>query len=178
MAIWMVARNAPQMDRRVEDTLTRRGVVSYFPRFKSRETGRRGPYGNRPDFQIKPLFPTYFFAITDEWYSLKNITGVIGVIVNGDGYPARSAKLDASIALLQTMTDEYDLINLPPPLPKQAKFKDGDRVRALAGLFRDGTGICSSTSPEGRVRVLFDMLGADVGVVLDESDLASAGAAR
>jgi transcription antitermination factor NusG len=165
------------MDKRVEDTLTRRDIVSYFPRYRSREPGRRGPYGNRPDFQIKPLFPTYFFVITPEWHSLRDITGVIGVVVGGDGYPARSDRLDASIAVLKVTSDEYDLVTLPPPIQRQAKFKQGDRVRALAGLFRDGTGICSSTSPEGRVRVLFDMLGADVGVVLDESDLASAGAA-
>lgn len=169
----------PQADKKVQASLALRGLGSYVPRYvvPLQERLRRNQLGRwrcRNAVEVRPLFPTYMFVDTQQHYQLYEIDGLTGVVLQVDGTIAVSDVLDEQVASLQA-SEVNGFVPAPSDLARE-KFKRGQQVKILSGLYRDfGDGEYVGWAGDGlRVRVMLALLGRGVSVVMGEDDLAAA----
>ncbi len=156
---WIVAMTRPQYEAIAGVNLTRQGFDYYCPKYLSKQA-------NKPS-SIKPLFPRYIFIFIDQfWSSILGTRGISKVLLNGDG----PATLDAKIISDLKSREKNGLVQLVPP----SKFQVGDKVKVSEGPLVGHVLICESMLPHERVRVLMELLGRKVPVVLDEKVLTAA----
>jgi transcriptional antiterminator RfaH len=138
------------------------GFVTYCPRLRA----QRLSHGRR--IEVRPLlFPGYCFVVIElQWHAARWAPGMLGLIMAGDG-PARVP--DAVIAELRSR-ERDGLIELPKP----PRLKRGDRVRIIAGAFRERLALYDGQTSQERVAVLLQLLGGQHRTVLPASAIEAA----
>src|ERR1700686_1640671 len=144
---------------------SRQAFETFLPKFRTYVVARNG---RRP--VVRCLFPGYLFVkIVDPWYSLRGTRGVIDLLRDGDR-PARVNENE--IPYFRGRYGETAAFELPA-----SRFRSGQAVRAISGVWRDNVGVFESMGTGDRVRVLFEMMGRAVPVELGERGLRGAGGA-
>jgi transcriptional antiterminator RfaH len=157
---WAAARVQPQRESLALHCLALAGFTTYLPRLRERRVSR----GRRIEVS-PPLFPGYAFVLIKlQWHAARWAAGTNGLIMDGTR-PARIA--DAVIAEIQSR-ERDGLVELP----KQPRLRCGDRVRIVAGPFREHLAMFDGMRPGERVAVLLQLLGGQQRAVLPSDAIA------
>lgn len=160
--IWGVVRTMTAQEDRAKTECERQAFETFLPKFRTYVVARNG---RRP--VVRCLFPGYLFVkIVDHWYSLRGTRGVIDLIRDGER-PARVH--ESEIHYLRERYGESGQHELTA-----SRFREGQPVRAISGVWRDNVGVFEAMGTGDRVRVLFEMMGRAVPVELGERELAAA----
>jgi transcriptional antiterminator RfaH len=116
-----------------------------------------------------PFFPGYLFVWLDvtrhQWRSVNGTFGVVRLLLNGEN-PAPIP--EGFVEALREVGDQGDIVPLRSPL------YPGQSVRVLTGPFADYVGVLEHLSTQERVRVLLQIMGGHVPVLLPREDVAPA----
>jgi transcriptional antiterminator RfaH len=163
---WYVVQTQANAENKAVAHLARQGFTTYLPRYLKRRRHAR-----RVDVVAAPLFPRYLFVEIDmaaqRWRSIYSTVGVSRLICNGE-YPTPVP--EGVIDELKSSQNASGLIQLDC----RNKLEVGDKIRVLEGAFYDCLGIYNGMSDRERVRILLDLLGRKVRVVLDADAIAAA----
>jgi len=125
-------------------------------------------HARKTETVLVPFFPGYLFVCLDisrdRWRSVNGTYGVAKLVMQGE-YPA--AVPAGVIEALQLSSDELSVVEWRP------EIRPGDAVRVLAGPFSDVIGQLERLDGAGRVRVLLEIMGGQVPVVLPEEIVVS-----
>ena len=116
-----------------------------------------------------PLFPRYLFVILDlerdRWLSVRSTIGVSRLFTTQDGRP-----VPVPSGIVESLIGRSDgkLTRL------DADLVAGQQVRILSGPFADFVGTLQRLDEAGRVKVLLEMMGTAVPVILHRSVLSPA----
>jgi transcriptional antiterminator RfaH len=155
---WFVVRTQPRRESQAERQLANQHFRTFLPRFrKSRRHARK--------FEIvsAPLFPGYLFVILDldrdRWRSVNGTYGVDRLLTHaGAPEPVPHGLVEQLLAA----TDAAGIVRLHPNL------QNGQMVRVSAGPFANFVGRLQQLDDSGRVRILLEVLGGKVPVLLPE----------
>lgn len=161
---WYVAFTHPSAEVRAVVHLHNQGYATYFPRIlKKRKFGRRTERGPAP------LFPRYVFVGLDihhqRWRSVNGTVGVSHLVCHGD----RPAPVDSGVIESIAAREKDGLVQLPP-----ARFEVGQAVRIVDGVFADHLGLYEGLGERDRVRILLDLLGRKVKVMIENDAVVAA----
>jgi transcriptional antiterminator RfaH len=155
MAYWAAAQLVPQSERLALHTLGLAGYTTYLPRLRENRVSRGRKIETRP-----PLFPGYAFVLIElQWHTARWAPGVVRLVMAGAATPATVP--DEVIADIRRR-EVGGLIELP----KQEKYRTGDRVRVTAGPLEGHVGLYAGMRPRERVEVLLRILGSQRRIVL------------
>ena len=159
---WYVAQTLPRKELWAIANLQRLGFKTFFPRFRQLVPGR-----TRPQARLSPLFPGYVFVAFDaaqhHWTSIRGTLGVRQLIGPAQERP-QPVPTRTMNYLLARCTGEVMMSLLDD-------LKPGDVVQINSGpLFRRIAQV-QSLPKEGRVRLLFEMLGASHSIEVETSTL-------
>ena len=148
---WYVIFTNPQLERVVARQL--KNYEPYTPFFKT----SRGT--------IAPLFPRYIFIPQQScWGPICTTPGVRALLMAGDHPAAVAGKVIAE----WKAKERGGLVQLPPP----PRFRIGERLTILRGSLQYRTVIYAGMSGRDRERVLIEMLGGQVTLIVPTADLA------
>jgi transcriptional antiterminator RfaH len=161
---WYVVHTLPRSEMRADAHLDNQGFQTFLP--KRLKTVR---HARKIATVIAPFFPRYLFVVLDlsrdKWRSVRGTIGVSSMIMQGDvPHPVPFGVLES----LTTLTDAQGLLRL------DKGFRVGDRVRLTAGVFAETLGICERLDDSGRVRVLLDIMGGRVPVLIERDFIEAA----
>jgi transcriptional antiterminator RfaH len=163
---WYVVQTQPNAENKALTHLARQGFVTYLPRYLKRRRHAR-----RVDIVAAPLFPRYLFVeinmAVQRWRSIYSTVGVSRLVSNGE-FPSQVPEHVVSLLKGREDTQGYIQIDCEP------RFKAGDKVRILEGVFCDSLGLYEGMSDRDRVAILLDLLGRKVRVFLDVETIAAA----
>lgn len=160
--IWGVIRTMTAQEECARINCLRQGFETFLPKFRTYVVARNG---RRP--VIRCLFPGYLFVrIVDHWYSLKGTRGVINLLHDGERPSAVPAQ---EIHYLRERYGESGVHELTA-----SRFREGQAVRAVSGVWRDNVGVFESMESGDRVKVLFEMMNRKVSIEMGERELAAA----
>lgn len=166
MKRWYVIHTHPHGEKTALTHLIRQGFQVFWPRFHKRRSHAR-----RVDTIAVSLFPRYLFVRLDpentQWRCIRSTMGVANFVSTGD-HPC--AVPDGVVEELLARQDHDGLVDIPTPSP----WHIGDKVRVLTGPFVDFVGSLANLDDNGRVTVLFDMLGRRVNVAVPTGIIAHA----
>ena len=155
---WFVVRTQPHRESQAERQLANQHYRIFLPRFrKSRRHARK--------FEIvsAPLFPGYLFVILnlarDRWRSINGTYGVDRLLTQAG---APEPVPHGLVEQLLTTTDAEGVVRFHPHL------QNGQMVRVSAGPFANFVGQLQQLDDSGRVRILLEVLGGKVPVLLPE----------
>ena len=165
-ARWYVVQTQPHAEHKAAAHLGRQGFESYLPQYLKKRRHAR-----RVDTVAAPLFPRYLFIAVDmaaqRWRSIQSTIGVARLVCNGD-VPAPVP--EAVLTSLKEREDECGFIRLE----RQPRFRLGDPVRVLDGVFAAHLGLFEGMTDSERVTILLELLGRKVRVLLDAGYVAAA----
>ena len=145
---WAAVRSLPQRERFATEQLGLRGYETFLPLVATQRASA-------------PLFTSYFFCrIVDRWRAINSTFGVLCLVRVGD-CPCRIP--DHEIEALKARADASGIIRLPPPPPPRSQrvFKQGEKVKIIAGQFAHFDAIHSGMRRGDLERVLITILGAE-----------------
>jgi transcription elongation factor/antiterminator RfaH len=156
---WYVARTQPHRETQAARQLENQNFRVFVPRIlKSRRHARK--------FEMvrAPLFPRYIFIALDlgrdRWRSVNGTIGVDRLLTRG-GEPEPVPR-----GLVEQLTEAAS----PDGVVRGCRpLKEGQRVRVTTGPFADLIGTLERLDDNDRVRVLLDILGGKVPVLLPGS---------
>jgi transcription elongation factor/antiterminator RfaH len=161
---WFLAHTQPKSEQRAELHLGAQGFRTYLPQIQKTVRHAR---------QLKtvqaPLFPRYLFVILDlerdRWLSVRSTIGVSRLFTTQDGRP-----VPVPSGIVESLIGRSDgaLTRL------DAGLVAGQQVRILSGPFADLVGTLKRLDGAGRVKVLLEMMGTAVPVILHRSVLSPA----
>ena len=156
---WYVAQTHPRAEAKAVAHLGRQGFPTYLPRYLKRRRHAR-----RVETVAAPLFPRYLFVAVDmatqRWRSILSTIGVMQLVCSG-GEPA--AISNRIIDGLKNRESELGFIQLD----QRQKFRPGDKLRVIDGVFCESLGLFDGITDNERVTILLDLLGRKVRVMLD-----------
>jgi transcriptional antiterminator RfaH len=165
-ALWYVVQTQPHAEGKAAAHLSRQGFEVYLPRYRKRRRHAR-----RIETVQAPLFPRYLFVRMDiaaqRWRCIHSTVGVTRLVCNGED-PAPVG--DDVIAALHAREGADGLVRLAP----QRRFVPGEPVRILDGALASCLGLYDGMADVDRVRVLLDLLGRKVPVVVDDLSIVAA----
>jgi transcription antitermination factor NusG len=148
---WFVVQTNPQRETFVDEQLS--ALDPYLPRFKTAK-GR-----------IAPLFPRYLFVpAMVHWSPICNTVGVRALLMSGE----HPAIIPGKVITDWRSRERGGLVQLPPP----PRLKPGERLIITRGSLRYHTVIYAGMSGKDRERVLIEMLGHNVTLIVPTADLA------
>ncbi len=140
-----------------------------FPVFLPRRQKTRR-HARKIDVVLAPFFPGYLFVQLDlkrdQWRSVNGTYGVSRLVMQGD-VPASAPP--GVVEALRDACDENGILRLPDD-----QLTPGQSVRILTGAFADFVGEIDRLDDAGRVRVLLDIMGGGVPVVLPKGSVVPA----
>jgi transcription antitermination factor NusG len=143
-AFWSAVRSLPHREAYAAERLRRdHGFEVFLPLVQTKRASQ-------------PLFRSYLFCrIVEQWRIINSTFGVLCLVRVGD-CPCKIP--DYEIQALKARADASGIIRLPPP-PPEHKYKNGDRVKIIAGQFAHFDAIHTGLSAKARERVLISILG-------------------
>jgi transcriptional antiterminator RfaH len=149
---WFVVQTNPQRESFVSEQL--KALNPYLPRFKTLK-GR-----------IAALFAGYLFIPEiEDWSPIVSTVGVRRLLKTGD----HPACISGRIINQWRAKERGGLVQLPPP----PRFQPGQRLTILHGSLKHRSVIYAGMSGKDRERVLIDMLGQNVTLLVATADLVS-----
>ncbi|MBZ0148931.1 MAG: transcriptional activator RfaH [Pseudorhodoplanes sp.] len=163
---WFVVQTQPHAEVKAAAHLSRQGFTTYLPRYLKRRRHAR-----RTETVAAPLFPRYIFVDIDmavqRWRSIHSTVGVSRLVCQGK----RTAQIaSAIIEQLRLREDESGIIRLE----QRPRFKPGETIRVLDGVFTSLLGLYEGVLDNERVTILLDLLGRKVRVAVDLESVAAA----
>ena len=159
---WFAVMTKPRGEAQALEHLRRQGYQCFLPRARHL---RRSASGMRET--VEALFPRYVFlrARADGWTlgPVRSTRGVAGVVRFGN-VPAHVP--ESVIAHIRSRIDGDDCVRLDVP-----ELRVGDAVRVTEGPLSGMRAVFHSCSGTERVRLLMEILGERVAVVLPRSQL-------
>jgi transcriptional antiterminator RfaH len=163
---WHVVQTHSHAEKKAALNLWRQGYSVYLPRYLKRRRHAR-----RVEVIPAPLFPSYLFVAVDRftqrWRAILSTVGVRHLVCNCEE-PAWVP--DRVISELQGREDKRGFVQLD----LRPRFRPGDKIRVVDGIFEACFGLFEGVSDRERVAILLDMLGRKVRVVLDENAVTAA----
>ena len=164
MTQWIVVRTQPRRDRWAAENVERQGCGYYLPVYES-QTGS----GKLRRSRAVPLFPSYLFVkIFEQWRFLQGTFGISHVIMGSGGQPA--GVLERHIDAMLRHEDKEGYVRLP----KRQRFAVNEKVRVTAGPFVSQVGLWQGQTPAQREKVLIEILGGKISVLIDSNSLEAA----
>jgi transcription antitermination factor NusG len=149
---WLLVRTQPQREQYAQHNILRwLGLESYLPFYYEREKDK-----------VKPLFPSYLFVRSFQWYAFKGVWGVSNVVMVGET-PARLCNDQILELREREKYDEqrrHEIIELPDP------YKIGDTLRIKDGAFFGFNGLYDGMDSKDRVYILLKIFGRENRVPL------------
>lgn len=163
---WYVVQSQPNAEAKAVNHLSRQGYNTYLPRYLKRRRHAR-----RVEIVSASLFPRYLFVGIDlnvqRWRSIFSTVGVSRLVCHGElPTPIASSVIEG----LKAREDESGFIQLDQRL----KFRPGDKIRVMDGVFGDCLGLYEGMKDSDRVAILLDLLGRKVRVTVNMDSLAAA----
>jgi transcription elongation factor/antiterminator RfaH len=154
---WFVVFTLPHQEKRAQIQLENQSYRTFLP--KREKTVR---HARKLTTVVAPFFPRYMFIILDpehdQWRPVNGTLGVARLVMQGERpNPVPPGIVETLVA----STGPDGLLQLRPQL------KVGDPVRLTQGPFAEYLGTLDRLDDSGRVRVLLDMLGRQVPVVVE-----------
>ena len=157
---WYVVQTHPHGEGKAAAQLARQGFETYLPRYK--KTTR---HARQTRVHAAPLFPRYLFVRVDtqtqRWRVVNSTSGVTNLVGHGD---RPSPVLTGVIERLKLKEGADGFFELLEPAQR---FKNGDPVRVVRGVFEACQGFFEARTDVDRVAILLDLLGRKSRVVLD-----------
>jgi transcription antitermination factor NusG len=148
---WFIVQTHPQRENFVSERL--KALDPYLPRFKTTK-GR-----------IAALFAGYLFVPKmRDWSPITNTVGVRCLLKTGD----QPACISGGVIANWRAKERGGLVQLPPP----PRFAPGQRLTILRGSLKHRVVIYAGMSGRDRERVLIEMLGQNVTLLVATTDLA------
>jgi transcriptional antiterminator NusG len=158
---WYLLRVHPNRELGVVDRLLDRGVMAYVPR----ESWSKRTVWSRQRIAKLPIFPGIAF-IADFDANLRRLRdladGIVGFVTFGERVAYAGEQVMASIHRLE------ERLNLPLG---QRRYAVNQEVRVIRGPFDMWEGRIERLDSHGRLRVLLDVLGRQVPIELDETQI-------
>ena len=159
MSHWCAVQTHMRAEDKAAFHLTRQGYTVFLPKHL-----KRRKHARRVDWVPAPLFPRYLFIILDltrdRWRSVNGTYGVERLLMRaGEPEPVPHGLVEQ----LMGAAEANGLVRFSTSL------KEGQTIRVTAGPFADLMGRLERLDDSGRVRVLLDLLGAKVPVLLPQS---------
>ena len=161
---WFVARVLHHREATAQFNLDRQGYRSFAPRVR-----RTIRHARTMRNVIAPLFPGYIFVILDlsvaPWRCVNSTIGVASLIMGAEQpLPVMPGVVEALVVSTESSgTVRFD-----------RDLEIGQKLRILSGPFADTLCRLAELDDKGRVRVLFEFMGAEVSPRLDRSLVAPA----
>jgi transcriptional antiterminator RfaH len=163
---WYVVQTQPNAEAKAVLHLERQGFETYLPRFLKRRRHAR-----RIETIKAPLFPRYLFLRVDlhsqRWRCIQSTIGVSRLVCSGE---APGAVGDNIVAGLRAREGADGLVHLGP----QSRFAAGETVRVIEGALASCLGLYEGMADGARVKILLDLLGRKVRVVIDDLSIVAA----
>lgn len=157
---WFVAQLKPHGLTMATVNLKRQGLRAFTP--KMRHTIRKGQRFVETE---TPVFPGYTFVqthnIAAHHRQINNTRGVTRLVAPSAG--TAPAVPTAFIDALLAQCDGQDIFHPTDDLPT------GSRVEVVSGPFAQLIGEIQTLEPDGRIRVMLDVLGQNTKVTLDRA---------
>jgi transcriptional antiterminator RfaH len=161
---WIVLRTRTRQEIRAQENAHQIGFVTYLP--KILQAHKRNGIKT---MVAEPLFPSYLFcAISDRWRILLNTFGVSGVIMRGNEPDSLPKSVIEDLRSRETFEGFVELPKKPKPIGLNSK------IRVNSGPFAGHFGLVAGMAGHQRCRVLLDLLGRKVTVLVSESGLSVA----
>jgi transcriptional antiterminator RfaH len=160
---WYVVQCLSHREMAAAAQLRNQGFAVFLPR--RRKTRR---HARRIETVLVPFFPGYLFVALDmecdPWRSVNGTYGVAGLVMHGD-LPAPVP--EGVVEGLQQSSDEDGMMCW------LGDVRLGEPVRILEGAFTDFIGQLDQLGAVGRVRVLLNIMGGRVPILLPRESVAS-----
>ena len=158
---WFIAQLKPNCATIAEKNLNRQGFDTFLP---LEETTRQG--NGKFVTAMRPLFPGYIFVALDTarglWRSVNSTYGITRLVSFGQKPASVPHEL---VSQLMLRCDERG------KLLSEDRLKPGDRVALRKGPFADFVAEVERISPDRRVWVLMDFMGAQRRIAVEADDL-------
>ncbi len=161
---WFAVHSLPHREAGAQQQLENQGFHTFLPRcLKARRHARK------VENILAPIFPRYLFVVLDldrdRWRSVNGTFGVARLVMMSDDrpHPAPRGVVEALIAL----ADSRDVLGFDGG----GRLTVGQKVRILAGPFAEQIGLLQRLNDNGRVRLLLDIMGGEIGVTLPSAAL-------
>ncbi|MBI3675218.1 MAG: transcriptional activator RfaH [Proteobacteria bacterium] len=155
-ARWYAVQCLSHREAQAAHHLNNQSFCAFLPR---RKKTRR--HARRLDTVLAPFFPGYLFVrldlTQDKWRSVNGTYGVARLIAQGD---APCPVPHGVVENLQAACDAHGVMQ------REFALSPGQAVRILTGPFADLVGRLDRLADADRVRVLLDIMGGRVPVVL------------
>jgi transcription antitermination factor NusG len=158
---WYAVHTLPLREAYAQGHLRNQAFRTFLP--KRRKTIR---HAHKLRAVEAAFFPRYLFIVLDlarhQWRSVNGTFGVSRLVMRGDEpNPVLCGMVEAMIAT----ADDGGILQFGQSL------KVGASVRLLAGPFSEQLAVLDHLDDTGRVRVLLDILGRQVPIATDSSNL-------
>ena len=158
---WFVVHTRPLSEIRAIENLERQGYRTFCPRVR-----RTIRHARKTSTVMSPVFRNYLFVKLDlsfdRWRSINATRGVVGLIMQGD----RPKPVPHGV-----METILQYVNPDGTLSTARLFGMGQSVRIESGPLADVVGRFEKCEPDGRIRVLVELLGRVVSVVLNRETM-------
>jgi transcription elongation factor/antiterminator RfaH len=161
---WRAVQCQPSREAKAQWHLQNQGFKIFLP--QRRRTRR---HARKIETVLRPFFPGYLFIeldlTRDRWRSVNGTVGVARLVMQGEK-PACVPQ--GVVEALQAACDASGVMDFRPAL------RPGEAVRVVTGAFTDLVGELIRMDDAGRVRVLLNILGGEVPVLLSRECVVSA----
>lgn len=158
----MLVRLHPNTEIKVAERLNQRGVSVYVPQ----ERWSRKTAWNKRVVDIRPIFDGLMFVPSNEDADLNRMRelseGVVGYVKFNDSFAI------AGVDAMEAIRRIEERLSLPMG---QRRYAVNQAVRLVDGPFGMWEGKIDRLDSNGRLRVLLDILGSQVKVALDETQI-------
>jgi len=165
MKKWYVVNTKSHEETTALVNLRRQGFNAYLPQYK--KTRR---HARRTDTILAPLFPKYLFVEfcldLENWHCINSTIGVKKLIQFGAKPTPVPSELVSEII-------ERENADGVVALSEFFKFKRGDKITVIDGVFTDVTGIFECRNDNNRVQILLDIMGRNVRVCLSPTAISA-----
>jgi transcriptional antiterminator RfaH len=153
---WYVARTLPQREMSAAQQLANQGFRAFVPRYL-----RNRKHARKVETVAAPMFPRYLFVIVDRsrdrWRSINGTIGIERLLMQGgEPQPVPQGVVESLLAL----ADEVGNIRF------DHRLENGQAIKVVAGPFAEIIGKLERLDGHRRVRVLLEIMGAEVSVEL------------
>jgi transcription antitermination factor NusG len=161
---WYVAQTLHHRENLAKLHLAAQSFKVFLPRF--RKTVR---HSRKLRDTISPVFPGYIFVALDvELDRWRSINGTFGVarLLSAEGRP-----IPVPIGVIEAFMLRLDEVGI---LHFDLGLRAGQPVSVVAGPFAQSLGVLQRLDGRGRVRVLLEIMGGAVSVIMDGANLSAA----